>query len=423
MKETLQKKLHNRKLKRPPLLIYLMLGYIWKLMFNKKLNVHYDYKINLKHFKGPYIVVSNHASRLDYIYTGVAFLPHRLNYVAGYNEFFRSHLAFVFRLLKVIPKKNFVSDLYAIQEFKRILKKKGKVIIFPEGMSSISGANQPVMNGSAKLLKHCKVPVLMTKITGGYLTNTKYCLDERYGRVDVVIDQLFTVEDLARLTEEEITEKLERAIYNDDYALNKERRIKFAGKNRMAHNMHHLLYHCPKCHSDLTMKGEGNVIKCSKCGNGAEVNEYYDLIPLDETCVIPETPTKWFDMEREIMKDKVKDPEFKLVENVVLGMLPEYEYLKDQKTSLPVGKGNLILDRSGLSYVGSKNNEEFTFHIESKNVPTYGMCTDVTFFYTFYEGQYYEFTPERESTSIWLHATEEIHRINGGKWQDFSWKN
>lgn len=422
MKKTLQEKLHSRKLKRPPLLIYNILGYLWKFMYKKKLNVNFDYKIKLKDYKGPYIVVSNHASRMDYIYTGVAFLPHRLNYVAGYNEFFRSHLAFIFRLLKVIPKKNFVADIYAIQEFKRILKKNGKVIIFPEGMSSIGGTNQPSMIGSAKLLKHCKVPVLMTKISGGYLTNTKYCLDERYGRVDVVIDELFSVEDLRVLTEEQIGEKMDEAIYNNDYEYNKKMRVKYNGKGRMAHNLHHLLYHCPKCHNDLTMSGHDNIIECTNCNNKAILNEYYDLIPDNDNCVIPDTPAKWFDLERSIMKEKVKDPNFKLEEEVEIGVLPKYEYLKNMETSQKVGRGLLTLDRNGLTFEGTKNNEKFSFFIESKNLPTYGMCTDVTFFYTFFEGEYYEFNPTRESTAIWLHATEEMHRLNGGKWQDFSWK-
>lgn len=420
MKKTLQEKLHKRKLKRPPLLIYIILGYLWKLMYKKKLNFNIDYKINLKDYKGPYIVVSNHSSRMDYIYTGVAFLPYRLNYVAGYNEFFRSHLAFIFRLLKVIPKKNFVADIYSIQEFKRILRKKGKVIIFPEGMSSIAGANQPSMIGSAKLLKHCRVPVLMTKISGGYLTNTKYCLDERYGRVDVVVDELFTVDELAKLSEDEIAIKLDKSIYNNDYLYNKEKRIKYFGNNRMAHNLHHLLYHCPKCHKDLVMKGHDNVIECTSCGSGATLNEYYDLIPFNDNCIIPATPKDWFDLEREIMKERVKDVNFILEEEVTLGVLPKYEYLKNQDTSLKVGKGILKLNKDGLTYTGTKNNEDFSFFIESKNLPTYGMCTDVTFFYTFFEGEYYEFIPTKESTSIWLLATEEMHRLNGGKWQDFS---
>ncbi|HPM73089.1 MAG TPA: lysophospholipid acyltransferase family protein, partial [Spirochaetales bacterium] len=255
--KTLQERLAARTIRRPPAIVYLALANIWKALFIKKLGVRFEYRIDLRDYRdGPYIVVSNHASRLDYIYAGIAFLPHRLNWVAGYNEFFRSHLAFVFRLLQVIPKRNFTPDVYAIRQFSRIIRGGGKVIIFPEGMSSIGGSNQPCALGSGNLLKHFGVPVLMTKIKGGYLTNTKYCLDERPGRVDVVVDLLFSPEDLERMSADEVQLALDRAIRQDDYAWNKVERVRFGGKGRMAHNLHHLLYWCPRCGAEFTMRGE-----------------------------------------------------------------------------------------------------------------------------------------------------------------------
>ena len=67
MKQTLQEKLEARKIKKPGFM-YTLLGGLWKLLFLKKYNVHYKFNINVKKLKAPYIVVSNHASRLDYIY-------------------------------------------------------------------------------------------------------------------------------------------------------------------------------------------------------------------------------------------------------------------------------------------------------------------------------------------------------------------
>jgi len=418
--KTLQERLAARTIRRPPAIVYLALANIWKALFIKKLGVRFEYRIDLRDYRdGPYIVVSNHASRLDYIYAGIAFLPHRLNWVAGYNEFFRSHLAFVFRLLQVIPKRNFTPDVYAIRQFSRIIRGGGKVIIFPEGMSSIGGSNQPCALGSGNLLKHFGVPVLMTKIKGGYLTNTKYCLDERPGRVDVVVDLLFSPEDLERMSADEVQLALDRAIRQDDYAWNKVERVRFGGKGRMAHNLHHLLYWCPRCGAEFTMRGEGDELRCSACGNGARLNEYYDLEPLDPSCVIPETPRVWFDLERARAREQVAADGFSLTERVRLGVLPRYEYLRDQKTSEIVGEGELRLDRGGLTYGGTKDGEPFEFHLNPDQVPTYGMCTDVTFFYTFHRNDYYEFRPETESTAKWLLCTEEIHRLTGGAWKDF----
>ncbi len=418
-KMTLDEKLHSKKLHQPPAWLYNLLANIWKVLFVKKLGVTFEYKADPRKDTGPYIVVSNHASRVDYLYTGLPFLPHTMNYVAGYNEFFRSHLALVFKLMQVIPKKNFAPDLYCIREIRRILKSGGRVCIFPEGMSSISGGNQPVALGSAKLLKMCGVPVYVCHIAGGYLTNTKYCLDERRGKVHVTIDKLFTPEQLKALGEQEITDILHEAIRHDDYTWNKTARVRFAGGGEMAKNMHDLLYRCPRCGKEFTMVGEGDVIRCTACGNGATVNEYYDLIPLDDACVIPDSPRVWFDEERAHAAELVKDPSFKLEEPVELGMLPDYEMLKNQATSEIVGKGTLTLDHTGLTYRGTCRGEDVTLHRPIAQLPTYGMCTDVSRIYTFIDDKFCEFYPATHSVGKWLHCTEEMHRFEGGKWQNF----
>ena len=95
---TIAEKIRKKKIKKPNF-TYNVLGWVWKTFVAKKYNVHYTYNTDIRAEKGAYIVISNHASRLDYIFTGIPFLPARLNFVAGYNEFFRSHLAFVFDLL------------------------------------------------------------------------------------------------------------------------------------------------------------------------------------------------------------------------------------------------------------------------------------------------------------------------------------
>ncbi|OHE40773.1 MAG: hypothetical protein A2Y16_07010 [Tenericutes bacterium GWF2_57_13] len=419
-KPTLQERLARRHIRKPPALIYLLLAQIWKWFMLPKYNVHYTYKIDPKDYKGPYIVISNHASRVDYLYTGVAFLPHRLNYVAGYNEFFRSHLRGVFHILQVIPKKNFTPEIYAIREIARVLRTGGRIILFPEGMSSISGTNQPAAVGTGKLLKHFKVPVLMSHIEGGYLTNTKYCLDDRPGRVDVTISELFKPEDLAGMTESEIQLAVDQAIKHDDYDWNKTARVPYDGHGEFAKNMHNLLYWCPKCGHEFTMKGVGNVIRCAHCGNGATVNDYYDLIPLDASCVIPETPVKWINLERRNAYRAINaDPQYVLSEKVKLGVMPEYDVLKDLKTSEIAGEGILTISRLGLTYEGTKGGEPCLLHLSTDQLPTWGMCTDVSFFTTYIDGLYYEFYPKRESTGKWLHITEELHRINGGKWKNF----
>lgn len=417
-KLTLDQKLCKRKINKPGA-IYGILGWVWKTFVMKKYNAKFDIRVDLKKEKGQFIFLSNHASRMDYMFTGMPVLPKKMNFVAGYNEFFRSHLALVFKLLRLIPKKNFTPDSYAIKEITRVIKNGGNIMLFPEGMNSISGASQPVAIGTGKFIKHFRLPVYYSVIKGGYLTSPKFNLKDRIGTMEVVIDKLFTPEELDSLSPEQIEDKINSALYHDDYAWNKQKGYHYDIGDNGAENMENLLFWCPKCGKEHVMKGEGNKFYCTACGNGATLTDTYDLIPFDDNCVIPETQTKWFNMQREVVKQQVKDPDFVLTEKVKLGMLPEYKMLKKQATSVIVGEGTLTLNRDGLTYNGTKDGEEFNFFIESKNLPTYGMCTDISRFYTFVNGKFVEFYPENNVVEKFFLTTEEIHRLNGGKWQDF----
>jgi len=418
-KMTVAQEIHARKIKRPGAL-YTILGTVWKLFMAPKYNIRYTFRADPRQEKGAFFFISNHASRLDYIFAGVPLLPQKMNFVAGYNEFHRSHLALVFRLLRVIPKKNFTPDLYTTREINRIIKSGGGVCLFPEGMSSISGANQPVAVGTGKLIKHYRLPVYYSVIRGGYLTSPKYNLKDRCGTVEVEFDRLFTPEQLATLTPEEIESIINRAIYHDDYAWNKEKGYHYDIGETGAEDLEDLLFWCPKCGRQHTMATKGNTIFCTECGNGATLLDTYELVPFDDSCVIPETQTAWFDQQREVIRREVEDENFVLEEEVELGVLPDHELLKNQETSRVVGRGVLRLDRTGLTYTGTKNGEDYTFHIKSRQLPTYGMCTDLSRFYTFVDGEFVEFYPKHRVVEKFFLATEEIHRLNGGPWKAFN---
>ena len=422
IKKTINEKLHSKKIKKPPYLIYNILGRIWQILFTKKYGLHVEYITDFRKEKGPYIVISNHASRLDYIFTGIPLLPNNLNYVAGYNEFFRAHLKMIFGLLNVIPKKNFTADIYTIKAVKRVLDKKGKIMIFPEGMSSISGANQPIAIGTGKFIKHFNVPVYYAVIKGGYLTSPKYNLAERKGRVEVIFDKLFTPSQIEKLTADEIEDIINKAIYHDDYAWNKKHTHIYKNNGKIAEDLENLLYYCPKCSKEFTMETDGNRIYCSACGNGATIDDTYEMHPLDDTCIIPETQTVWFNIQRERVREEILKDNFEIIEEVEIGVLPDYEPLKELKTSNIVGQGTIKFNKTGLTYIGTRNNKEWTFHIDTKDLPTYGMCTDLSRFYTFYQGEFVEFFPKNKTVEKWFLVTEEMHRLNGGRWKGFSFE-
>lgn len=415
--EKLEKKLHNKKITPPNKFIYNFLGYVWKYTMAKKYHMEVTYIDDPRKEKGSYVLLSNHASRMDYIFTAVPLLPQTFNFVAGYNEFFRSHLKGIFSLLHEIPKKNFTPDLYAVIEMKRVLNKGGRIALFPEGMSSISGGSQPVALGSAKLLKFLKVPVYLANIKGAYLIAPKYNLKERKGSVEVSFKKLFDVESLRNLSEEEITKILNKEIHTDDYQynLNKQKTYK---SSEIAKNIEQLLYKCPKCGKEFTHISGNDYVECSSCHNKVFIDNKYNLIPFKDSKTF-KTPKVWFDYQREEVKKEIQNRNFEFKEEVEIGFLDEYKYLKKKKTSIIEGSGILKINHNGIFFEGKRNDKPFSFSLTLNETPTYGMCTDASRFYTFLKGEFIEFYPKRNSTIKWLLVTEEMHRLHNGKWKDY----
>lgn len=418
MKKTLEQKLHERQVHKPNFMLYNFLGYLWKYTVAKKYQVETEFIDNPKKEKGAYIIVSNHASRADYIFTAVPLLPQTFNFVVGFNEFFRSHLAPILKFLQEIPKKNFTPDLYPIMQMKKIVSNGGRIQIFLEGMSSISGGSQPIALGGAKLLKWLNVPVYVSNIKGGYLTAPKYNLTDRPGKVKVTFKKLFSREDLAKYSIDEMTDILNKEIHTDDYAYNEVVKT-FYKSNQIALNIDQLLYKCPKCGTEFEMTSTNTSFKCKKCGNEVEMDNYYTLKAKDNSITL-KNPKVWFDYQREEVKKEIQNENFFFEEEVKIGFLPKYKYLKHLATSIIEGNGTLRIDHQGIHFRGHRNNKEFNFDLELSETPTYGMCTDATRFYTFLKGgEFIEFYPSRNSVIKWLLVTEELHRMHGGAWQNY----
>ncbi len=419
--KTLDEKIHSRQLEQPPFIFYWILMGVIKIL-NKKVRTEFAYKAYPGKEEGPIIMIANHSSRVEYQFTAPCCLPKRLNYVVGYNEFFRNPLSIVLKIMNVVPKKNFTSDLYCIKQILSLVKQGGSICIMPEGMSSITGMAQPVIPGGAKLVKKLGIPVYYSKLSGAYMTYTKHCLDERVGKVEVVVDKMFSREDIAAMTEEEIEDTMNRLLAHDDYIWNKEKQIRFNGKGEMAKNLGDLLYLCPKCGAMHRMEESGNIMKCKECGNTIEIDECYNIKALDGG-VCPELVTDWTLLERQRAYEDVRKEGFSFSEHVRVGLLPDYKYLDHSQTSIICGDGELTLDKEGLHFSGRVRGEQYRFDLSPLELPTFGMCTDISRFYTFVNGKFIEFYPDSRDVLRWDHLAEEMHRYCGGKWQNTEYRH
>lgn len=423
-KLTNKQKLTQRKFKLTNKFYYWLYYFLDKLFIIKKYRPHIEIVDDINLCKGPCFLIFNHLSRVDHAYCITAAYPRRINIVAGYNEFFRSHLHTVFKLNNVIPKKIYSNDMISIKGMKSIIKQNGCICLAPEGMSSIYGTNQPIIPGTGHLFKHHNIPVYFLELRGQYLTTTKMCLDERYANTYASLKLMFTPSDLEKLTAQEIEDKINLAFKHDEYDWQKANPQKWVNKGGMTTNLDTLCYKCPKCGKELTMRVDGTKIWCEACGNEATVNDYYEFVPSNGS-YFPYTPSKWVEWERvETIKEIRNNPNYSFTEEVKLGNIPDYKWLKDKKTTEICGEGTLTVDHSGVHYKGTKDGEEFNFSFDYKTVYSPAIVTDTTHFGWYLDGEWYEFYPKRPGANgKILVSVEELHRLHVNTWKNFPWNS
>ncbi|MBQ4049212.1 MAG: 1-acyl-sn-glycerol-3-phosphate acyltransferase [Clostridia bacterium] len=422
-KLTIAKKLHKRKYRPPARLITMLYKTIMVNIVGRKYKPKFHIIDDVNDCDGPCFVIFNHLSRIDHMYVMGATYPRRTNMMASYSEFFRKKFSFVFALNKVIPKKNYAIDKLYIRAISDVFKKGGCVTFSPEGLASEHGGNKPIVPGTSKLFKHFKVPVYLCYLEGQYLQNTKVCLDERLGETHATVSLLFSKDDVEKMSTEEMDDIINEKFRRNEYEWNAEKKIKWKTYGRICHRLEDICYKCPKCGKEFTMKGEGDKITCSNCGNGASMDDYYQFHPF-EGAVIPPTPFDWVQNERmDIIKEIRQNPDYYFEDECQIGNLDEYKLVGNNKTSFIVGEGKIRIDHKGMHYKGTRNGEPYEFTADYKSLYTLITEIDTTFFNFYLKGEYFDVIPRHQTVGKICLLVEEMHRYHVNYYKNFKWND
>lgn len=424
MKKTIAKQLETRTYKPMNKFFYFLYHFVMAKIQLRKYKPVIIRKDDIRKEKEPCFIIFNHLSRLDHMYVLESVYPKPYNMMCAFNEFHRSHLSFVFSLSKILPKKQFTNDPLAIKAVMKIFKKGGSVALAPEGIATMYGESHPQIPGTGRLIKMFKHPVYFIELRGQHLTTSWTSPADRIGKTFATTSLLLSKEQIEKMSADEIDSLINKVTYHDEYAWEKENQVEYDNIETAYDRLEDFLYKCPKCGKEFKTIGKDGKFFCEECGNGFTFDNKYNMTALNDNCKIFDSPTKWVEWERKCIIDEIRaNPNYEIRVKVKLGKLPEYNLLKDMKTTEICGDGEIIINHKGMSFNGTKDGESFSFLLPYTLLYTLIYTTSSKYFGTYVEGKYYEFYPEEKICGKCLLVVEEMHRYHINSWPNYDSKN
>ena len=133
---------------------------------------------------GSYILASNHLSNLDPFLIGLS-VGRRISYMAKDALFHNPLLRFCLYRVEAFPVKRGASDVRALRETLRKLKKGLPVVVFPEGTRGGSGTEKRTQSGIGFLAVKGNVPLVPVHIGGSDQVLPRGAKFPKRGRVTV----------------------------------------------------------------------------------------------------------------------------------------------------------------------------------------------------------------------------------------------
>lgn len=327
---------------------------IWIIALINKLMNRAKLKKRNKLPKPPYILISTHASMLDFYMALMLTFPHRVYWISTVEEFIPRF--FIFRRIGVLAKRKFTNDPQAAIRYLEVLQRKKILVIYPEARYSFMGETERIDKGLGKMAKMANVPVVLIREHGNYL----YCpqwSDRKVRKIHPIIDEVQTIitkSDLETLDANEIQEKIEENFVNSEEEWMRRKHILIKYNDR-AVGMEKILYKCPHCGTEFEMSTETHFLKCNHCGATYDYLENGQLQRVDgEGKFI--YPSEWYKWEKECVKKEVLDGTYHFEDDV------RVEKLLGAKIGFVPQEGHYHLTHDieeGFVLKGSDNDFEF----------------------------------------------------------------
>ncbi len=369
---------------------------------NAEINKH-----GMEPYEGkPYILLVTHSSMVDFNLMLMATHPYPVNNVMTL-EGFNTYTEPLMRSLGVLGKRKYVADINLIKNIKYCLHElKTIFVLFPEARYSLDGCTSFLPETLGKLVKMMRVPVVMLKIHGNFVTCPQWNKINKKTKVVCDMYPLVTEEEAKGLSASVIQERITEHFKYDDFKWQLENKLVIDHPER-AKGLHSLLYKCPSCKTENQTDSEGDTLFCRACGKRWRMNVYGQLEGCDGVAEFSHIPD-WSNWERECVREEIRNGSYYFEDTVRVETLPGS--LKFYKQ----GEGKLIQTPDGTKIICSLYGEPYelfktplaleSLHIEYDYLGR-GDCVDISI----PDESFWCYLSKRDAVTKLSFATEEIY--------------
>lgn len=365
-------------------------------------------KVNMEGLKGPYIMLCNHNSFLDFKVATRAVFPRSSNYVVAIDGFInRENLL---RNVGAIGKRKFVSETMVVKNIKYSLSNLKQICqLYPEARYSLIGTTSQLPSSLGKLIKYLNHPLVTLISHGHHLRQPVWNLHKRRVKTSTTMTYLLTKEEIKALSVDEINQRIVSAFQYDDYAYQVKKRIKIKYKNR-AKGLHLILYKCPHCQNEFKMESDHNHLWCSHCHNVYEMDIYGQLSNQEGKTIFNHIPD-WYEWQRQQVIMELTNHSYNLDIDVYVDSLP------NSSGYYRLGKGRLRHNYDGFHL--SLKQDDASLEIVKHPLENYGLHVEYNYFgkghcisFSSVNDTYYIYPVDQSVSVTKIHfAVEELYKI------------
>ena len=330
---------------------------ISKLAFKRKM-----LRNEIKGKKGPFVVIANHEAALDFVnLIGATKTP--MTFVVSNSFYSTLPLKNAMDKIGVIPKQQFQTSLKDLTKMRRVIEEGRILVIYPAGLMCEDGRSTPIPVATYEFLQWLKTDVYMAKTSGTYFTMPKWSKGIRRGRTFMDIYKLFDKEEILNMDIAEIKERADAALDFDAYKEQEILQVRYS-HNDDIQGLENVLYMCPNCQSEFTMRVENrNTLVCDGCGYSEKSDKYAFLHKVSEVGREIRHVSDWSKMiysrlTRKIIKGEISE----LTSGVEIHMIPA-----GGSKFVPVGSGTLKVTKETISLIGEANGEALELSLKTPN--------------------------------------------------------